>query len=132
MTSRTGKPCARGSGSPFMPNASMELRPSSATSSGVLIVKLLTAVLRIWSALVLAMPARSKTSFSGTPSQRAALMRLPPTSLLTQVSVMSCSTTSMSISPSKVNVTFWSTSPSTVSSQESTSTTGTVRLVSTR
>ena len=95
-------------------------------------VKPSTAVLRIWSALVLSIPARSSTSRRGTPSQRAAPTRLPPTSLLTQVSVMSCSTTFILVSSSKVRVTDLSTSPSMVSVQESTSTTGTVRLVSTR
>ena len=34
MTSRTGKPCSRGSGSPFMATATSATRPSKAYSEG--------------------------------------------------------------------------------------------------
>lgn len=34
-TIRTGKPCAKGSGSPFMPKASRASRPSMTSSTGV-------------------------------------------------------------------------------------------------
>ena len=70
---RTGKPCSTGSASPFMPKASIASRPSVATFSGTLIVMPSTSVHRIWSES-LPTPARSRTSVSLTPSQRA-----PPT-----------------------------------------------------
>ena len=69
---------------------------------------------------------------SSTPSQRAPPTYVPPTSLLTQVRVMSRSTSGIAAISSKVKVSSWSTSPSMVSVQSSTPTVGTVRRVSTR
>ena len=47
---RTGKPCSRGSASPFMPMAMSASRPSRATLSGTEMVMPSTSVHRIWSA----------------------------------------------------------------------------------
>ncbi len=71
--SRAGKPWVSVSGSPFMPMAIMASRPSRTTPSGVLMVNPSTAVLSSWS-LDVPTPARSSTSASRTPSQRAAPM----------------------------------------------------------
>ncbi len=70
---RAGKPWVSLSWAPFMPMAIIASRPSRTTPSGVLMVKPSTAVLSTWSGLPL-VPARSSTSVSRTPSQRAAPM----------------------------------------------------------
>ena len=115
-----------------MPMAIIASRPSGATFSGVQMVMPSTSVERIWSAFVESMPARARTSVRGTPSQRAPPTYGPPTSLETQVRVMSRSMVSIAARSSKVSVTSWSTSPSMVSVQPSTSTAGNVSRVSTR
>ncbi len=115
-----------------MPIAIIASRPSVATSSGVLIVIPSTSVLRIWSADVASIPARSSRSVRRTPIQRAAPRYRPPTSLETQVRVMSRSMSGIASRSSRVNVTSRSTSPSMVSVQSSGSTSGSVSRVSTR
>ena len=112
---RTGKPCSRGSASPFIPMAIIASRPSVATFSGVLIVMPSTSVDRIWSA-VSPTPAMSSRSVRRTPSQRAPPTYGPPTSLETQVSVMSRSIRSILVRSSNEKVCSFSTSPSITSS----------------
>jgi hypothetical protein len=88
---RTGKPCSIGSGSPFMPTASIASRPSRTTAVGVPIVMPSVDVPTIWSAAACT-PASRSSGASAAPSQRAVPTRSPPTSLETQVIVMSRST----------------------------------------
>ena len=74
-TMRTGKPWAKGSGSPFMPTASSASRPSMTSSTGVPIVMPSTERATSWSACPPRdggwTPASSSRSARRTPSQRA-------------------------------------------------------------
>ena len=90
---RSGKPCSTGSGSPFIPNASIASSTSSAERVGVPMVmpsveRQTSCVLSAW------IPFSRRMAPSGTPSHRAVPARTPPTSLETQVSVTSRSITS--------------------------------------
>ena len=97
MTMRSGKPCSTGSGSPFMPKASIASSTSSAARVGVPMV--MPSVERQTSCVLSdRMPFSRRRAPSGTPSQRALPARTPPTSLETQVSV-----TSRSIRSSRSN-----------------------------
>ena len=107
-------------------------RPSVARSSGVEMVMPSTSVERIWSAPVEPMPARSRRSVRRTPVQRVPPTYGPPTSLETQVKVMSRSMSGISSRSSKLRLISWSTSPSMVSVHVSRSITGSVSRVSMR
>ena len=88
MSIRTGKPCSTGSGSPFIPNASIASSTSSAERVGAPMVMPLTERQTSWE-LPDRMPFSRRNAPSGTPIQRAVPASLPPTSLETQVSVTS-------------------------------------------
>ncbi len=72
---RTGKPCAKGSGSPFMPSARRASRPSITSSTGLPIVMPSTERATNWSALPPfeggLTPHSASSSASRTPIQRA-------------------------------------------------------------
>ena len=88
---RTGKPCSTGSGSPFMPRASIAVRPSVTASTGVPVVKPSTLVDAIcWAPA--RTPASASRSASGTPRNTAFETSAPPTSLDTHVMVIGAST----------------------------------------
>ena len=88
---RTGKPCARGSGSPFMATAKIASRLSSRrTSSGVLAVQPSWLVDSTMSAPAWG-PAFFSSSRIGWPSQTALPIRLPPISFDTHISVATVS-----------------------------------------
>ena len=87
--------------------------------------------LRIWSTPLLTL-ARSSRSRTRTPSQRVELMYGPPTSLLTQLRVMSCSIIGMASRSLNDSVNGCSTWPLTSSFQSATSIRGITRAVSTR
>ncbi len=107
---RTGKPCSSGSGSPFMATASIASRPSVTADVGVLQVQPSTERLRTCSAPACT-PASSSSGASRTPVQRAVPTYGPPTSLDTQVRVMSRSTSGRRSRSSKDSVSGRSTMP---------------------
>src|SRR5215467_4624635 len=86
-TVRTGKPCAVGSGLPFIPMASSASLPSIAVCTGVPDVNPSEDVQYSWSAPAL-IPASRGSAPRLVPSQRALPTYGPPTSLETQVRVM--------------------------------------------
>ena len=93
MIIRTGKPCTTGSGSPFMPKASIASSTSRALRVGAPIVMPSSDRHSSWS-LPGRIPFSRSRAASGTPIHRALPASAPPTSLETQVSVMSRSMTS--------------------------------------
>lgn len=91
-TMRTGKPWAKGSGSPFIPRASIESRPSMTSSTGLPMVIPSTERATSWWAgppfdggLT---PHWRRRSARRTPIHRALPTYGPPTSFETQASVM--------------------------------------------
>ena len=70
MTSRAGKPCWLGSGSPFMPTAIIASLPSNASARETLEVNPSLDLHNSWSAAG-SMFASERNAFNGTPSQRA-------------------------------------------------------------
>ena len=86
-TIRAGKPCATGSGAPFMPTATSASRPSITTLVGAPIVMPSTDVISNWSDASLTPASRSRSA-SRAPSQRALLISGPPTGFDTQQSVI--------------------------------------------
>ena len=93
MIIRTGKPWMTGSGSPFIPKASIASSTSSALRVGAPIVIPSSDRHSSWS-LPGRIPFSRSRDASGTPIHRALPTSAPPTSLETQVSVMSRSITS--------------------------------------
>ena len=85
---RTGKPCTTGSGSPFIPIASIASSTSSAERVGAPIV-IPSTDRQTSCVLAVRTPFSRRNAPSGTPSQRAVPARSPPTSLETQVRVTS-------------------------------------------
>ncbi len=134
---RTGKPWASGSGSPFIPTASIASRPSMTSSTGVPSVMPSTDRATSWSAgpprrggLT---PASRSRSARRTPIQRALPTYGPPTSLDTHVRVMSRSINSRASRSWNVYVTGRVTPfPWIRSRQRVASTFGTTSAVSTR
>ena len=100
MTSRTGNPCSRGSGSPFMATATSACRPSKAYSVGKPEFQLSTERPTICVA-PRCTPARFSTASRGTPRHTALSTRFPPTRLETQLSVTGVSTRPMPMSSRK-------------------------------
>lgn len=136
-TIRTGKPWSKGSGSPFMPRASIASRPSMTVSTGVPMVMPSTERVMIWLAGPPRdggfTPASRSRSASRTPIHRALPTYGPPTSLDTQVRVMSRSMISRRNRSLKLSVTGRSTPlPWILSLQSFASMRGTTRAVSTR
>ena len=93
MTIRSGKPCSTGSGSPFIPNASIASSTSSAERVGAPMVMPSVGAAHSWCCPG-RIPFSRRMAPSGTPSHRAVPASTPPTSLETQVSVTSRSITS--------------------------------------
>ncbi len=88
---RTGKPCSIGSGSPFIATASMALRLRSVSAaSGVPQVQPSSEVCRTASAPSCS-PASASSPANRTPLHQALPIRLPPTGLDTQFSVIQSS-----------------------------------------
>ena len=84
---RAGKPCATGSGWPFIATASSASRPSITVCTGVPEVNPSTEVHISWSAPAL-IPASRSTARRLAPSHFALPMYGPPTGLDTQHKVM--------------------------------------------
>ncbi|MNI53936.1 hypothetical protein D3C73_1087970 [compost metagenome] len=130
-TIRTGYPCSTGSGSPFMPMASMASRSSWRTSNGVDALKPSMDVESTMSAPSFGL-ALARTSRMGRPSHLAFPANFPPTGFDTQVRVTCDSIRSASRRSWKVRVTSSSTIPCTRSSQSLMLISGTLRAVSMR
>ena len=128
---RTGKPCSSGRGWPFIPIASIASRPSITTDTGEPAVQPSDERLTNWSEPA-ATPASASRSRSGTPIQRAEPAYWPPTSLDTQVRVMSRSIIGRARRSAKLRRSSRSTMPCTRSCQSAVLSFGTMRAVSTR